>query len=78
MIPPISSDALQVVQEGAPVFLVSVDRLARLPHTKSHMKIIRISLATFYDDPLLLYASVWYAATKGVHVIFYSNTLFVG
>ena len=70
MISSISPLAIQLVQEGAPDFLRTVDRLARFPHNKSHKKIIRTSIGQFYDDAILLYASVSYAASKGVTVAF--------
>ena len=70
MLSPISSEVLKLVLEDAPDFAAQVDRLAAMPHNKSHTKIIRMSLETFYDNPILLYACLWYAATKGVNAHF--------
>ena len=68
MLSPISKDARQLLREGAPEFMKEVDRLSSKPHRKTYRKSIRISLALFYDNPVLLYAALWYATTKGVNV----------
>ena len=65
---PISKDALQLLQEGATEFIKDVDRLSSKPHRKTYRKSIRITLALFYDNPILLYAALWYAASRGVAV----------
>ena len=75
MLPPISTDAFKLVLEEAAEFAAEVDHLAAMPHKKSHKKIMRISLVTFYDNPILLYACLWYATSKRVTVTFLPEKL---
>lgn len=65
-----SPEALEIVKEGAPQFIMRVEEAAE--KTRRHGRRARISLdlKAFYDDPMLLYASLWYAHTRGVGVFF--------
>lgn len=71
----ISPDALRLVQEGAPRFLKAVERAAKQSQRDNTQNAgISLTLDAFYDDPMLLYAALWYAYSQGVPVTFYPRT----
>ena len=58
----ISPEALRLVTENAPDLLAMVRRARRRqPATP-----VTITLDRFRDDPLLLYAAVWYSVANGI------------
>ena len=62
--PPISPEYRQFVQDHAPRFAEAVDRVRRNDGTAV------TTLRAFRNNPFLLYAALWYAATEGVGVTF--------
>src|SRR5579859_4759999 len=61
---PITPEALAMVQDDAP------DVIARVQRANQHRRhrSIRLTLDRFDDNPILLYACLWYAATSGVAI----------
>lgn len=64
----ISPEALHLVQEGAPHFFQAVQRVVTAHPRPAETPPLLSTLETFYDDPILLYAALWYAYTQGVPV----------
>ena len=62
--PPITPEYRQFVLDHAPRFAAAVDGARRNDGTAA------TNLGTFYDNPFLLYAALWYAASEGVAVTF--------
>ncbi len=61
--PSLSAQTVQMVQQDAPWFLDQVAQAQR-----RRRKTLTLSLNKFEDNPLLLYACLWYASTEGVSV----------
>ena len=57
---------LRMVEENAPEFLRAVEVATKAQTRVGAPAVVRLAFDTFVDDPLLLYAGLWYAATRGV------------
>lgn len=68
--PDLPPDALRLVQEGAPDFAEAVAAALEAGHERHHRVPVRLTLAAFRDDPMCLYACLWYASSQGVEVRF--------
>jgi hypothetical protein len=66
----ISPEALQLVEQGASHFIHVVQRAAAESRQRKEPISVFLTLDAFYDDPMLLYASLWYAYSQGVVVTF--------
>ena len=66
----ISPEALHLIEESAPTFLTAVQRARKQEDSDQEAVAILLSLDAFYDDPILLYACLWYSATLGVRCTF--------
>jgi hypothetical protein len=64
----ISQEALDLLMQGAPQFVKCVDEAIIKGQIRRGPAQVSVTLEAFHDDPLLLYASLWYAGTKGVNV----------
>ena len=62
--PPISPEYRQFVLDRAPRFAAAVDLARKRGGTAP------ATLRAFRDNPFLLYAALWYAASEGVAVTF--------
>lgn len=64
------TETLRLLRQGAPQVFRAVD----MAHAKSGRtrRTVRLSLTldAFEDNPMLLYAAVWYASREGVSVTF--------
>ena len=60
-------DVLRFVQEKAPHV---VEAIRKTKQEKRDQAGLALRLATFEDDPFLLYAALWYAYGEGVEVTF--------
>ena len=63
-LPPISPEYRQFVLDHAPRFALAVD------HARKREGSAATTLRAFRDNPFLLYAALWYAASEGVAVTF--------
>lgn len=63
-LPPISAEYRQFVLDHAPRFALAVD------HARKRGRAAATTLRAFRDNPFLLYAALWYAASEGVVVTF--------
>lgn len=66
----IPADVLALAEEGAPQFVQDVRTAARTGSMEGVAPALRLALETFQDDPMLLYACLWYAHACGVDVMF--------
>jgi hypothetical protein len=65
---PISSEALHLLRQGAPQFVKDVRRTLREGRASEGRLSLTVRLEDFDDDPMLLYAALWYACTEGIAV----------
>ncbi|MGI4791065.1 MAG: hypothetical protein ACRYFS_19740 [Janthinobacterium lividum] len=67
-LPPISAEYRQFVLDHAPRFATAVDNARKRGGEAA------TTLRAFRDNPFLLYAALWYAASEGVSVTFNAPT----
>ena len=63
---PISKEALAYLKERMPELVVRVDASAQSQARNMRVRLIRISLGDFAEDPFLLYSAVWYICSLGL------------
>lgn len=71
----ISTDAERLVREEAPGFVAAVKHALRESKKRRETVPILQSLDAFDDDPMRLYACLWFAYAKGVSVMFVPRPL---
>jgi len=69
----ISREALDLAIEGAPQFIARIDRAGESALHRRRVRVIS-TLRTFNDDPMLLYACLWYACSRGVEIVLRPET----
>lgn len=62
-----------MVEQGASHFIHVVQRAAAESRQRKERIVVLLTLDAFYDDPMLLYAALWYAYSSGVIVTFLSK-----
>jgi hypothetical protein len=62
----ITPDARRLVEEKAPPFIVAVQNAAASLDKGQNPATLHLTLDAFEDDPVLLYACLWYSASCGV------------
>ncbi len=67
-LPPISAEYRQFVLDQAPRFAALVDRARNKGEEAKKSRQAKITLSVFRDNPFLLYAALWYAASAGVTI----------
>lgn len=67
---PISPEALQLVQEEAPNFIQAVQQASLQSGHFQEETAILLTLEAFHDNPMLLYACLWYAESQKVSLTF--------
>ena|SRR5579871_1635394 len=67
----ISPEAIRLVEESAPDFIVAVAHAKEIAERKHTPAKLNLTLNAFEDDPILLYACLWYACSHDVTVCFY-------
>lgn len=65
---PISQEAKSYLQERMPQFIRSVKRAKVEREHRRRATSLRITLAAFNEDVLLLHAALWYAGSYGITV----------
>ncbi len=70
----ISSPARRLALEGAPRFVEAVRSVQRKNRLSKRRHALLLTLDAFYDDPMLLYACLWFAYSRGVEVRFFPKT----
>jgi hypothetical protein len=66
----ITAEALELVREGAPHFVSDVKRAVKESEGRTEPMPVITSLVAFCDDPMLLYACLWFARSEAVAVLF--------
>jgi hypothetical protein len=66
----IPDEAVRLIEQNAPGFIVAVQSLQERQGKAEVASPILLTLDAFADDPLLLYACLWYSATYGVACTF--------
>lgn len=69
----ISPEALRLIERDAPTFITAVWHAKEGLHQGQEAATLLLTLDAFADDPILLYACLWYCATVGVTCTFAPN-----
>ena len=66
----ISPEALRLVEHDAVDFIVAVQHAKKSTLQGQVPTQIILTLDAFFDNPMLLYACLWYGASQGVTCVF--------